>query len=1084
MSRQPEKSHQERGGKWKDKSDIQCHYCKKYGHYKSECRKLQFVSNRDKANVSSTEGETYDALFLSCQVTEQIHDKNVWLLDSGCSNHMTGHNDLISNLDTSISSTISLGDDHSVKASGKGVVPVLTKHNDVANIYDVYYVPSLKHNLLSVGQLIAHGYDVTFHDSTCTILDQTRKLVAKVSMTKNRLFPLEMRSGKLYACNASSTNETELWHYRYGHLPFQSMSQLQKQCMVKGLPHLFDQLSPCESCIIGKHQRASFPSSSYRAEDRLELVHTDLCGPMQTESLGGSHSFLTFIDDFSRKVWVYFLKYKSETFTKFKEFKAEAEKQSGRFIKVLRSDGGGEYDSGDFVDFCKHHGIKKQTTTRYTPQQNGVAERKNRTIMNMARSLLKARNLSKDYWAEAVACAVYILNRSPTSSVEGKVPQEKWSGTKVNVSHFRVFGCIAFAHVPEELRKKLDDRSEKCIFIGYSEQSKEFWLYNPISNKFVTSRDVKFIEDHSWHEKEHSHNPSVVVDQAPISHLPRMQVQAENSSSSTTDSDSDHTPQKMKSLKDIYEQDDNIEQFAFVSFQPTCFEEAAKQKEWVEAMNNEIDAIERNKTWDLVNLPVGKNTIGVKWIYKKKLNEKGEIDKHKARLVAKGFSQQHGIDYGETFAPVARLDTVRFVLAIAAQNKWPIYQMDVKSAFLNGILNEEVYVQQPPGFEVKGQENKVYKLKKALYGLKQAPRAWYSRIDRYLLKDGFRRSNNEPTLYIKANQQGNILILCLYVDDMIYTGNMLLDEFKEAMKCEFEMTDLGLMKYFLGIEVEQKHDGIFISQQKYATDVLKKFRMENCKPADTPIAFGTKLSKQDMGSAVNSTLYKQLVGSLIYLTATRPDIAFAASFISRFMESPTDSHWKVGKRILRYIAGTTTYGLWYTSSEDSVLTGHTDSDFAGSLDDRKSTSGYAFLFGKNLISWASKKQPIVSLSSTEAEYVAATTAACHAVWLKRLLQDFGYVKKEPTTIFCDNNSAIDLSKNHVFHQKSKHIDIRFHFIRELVKDDDITLKFCGTKQQLADIFTKPLGRVPFEFQRQSLGIVSLEDVTLEIKREC
>jgi hypothetical protein len=298
-----------------------------------------------------------------------------------------------------------------------------------------------------------------------------------------------------------------------------------------------------------------------------------------------------------------------------------------------------------------------------------------------------------------------------------------------------------------------------------------------------------------------------------------------------------------------------------------------------------------------------------------------------------------------------------------------------------------------------------------------------------------------------------------------------LNDFKEAMQSEFEMTDLGLMKYFLGIEVEQSEKGIFICQQKYATDILKRFKMNKCKPTDTPIATGTKLSKQDEGTTIDYTLYKRLVGSLMYLTTTRPYIMYAVSLISRFMENPKISHWKVGKRILRYIAGTTDYGIWYSNSEDDSLVGYTDSDFAGSIDDRKSTSGYAFLLGTGLISWASKKQPIVTISSVEAEYVATTSTSCHAVWLRRILSDLTHEEKEPTPIFCDNSSTIALSKNHVFHRKSKHIDTHYHFIHELVNDGSIMLQFCGSKEQLADIFTKPLGRNTFEFQRQHLGIV-------------
>jgi transposase InsO family protein len=1013
---------------------------------------------------------------------------------------MTGNKELLSCLDSSISSDITLGNDHLVKVQGKGTVPILTKQNVKKDICNVYHVPDLKHNLLSVGQLIEKGYKVLFEGASCKIYDRkpSRKLISEIYMTPNRMFPLTLRTANLsqpYAQSASTLNETMVWHTRFGHLPFQSLSLLQKNSMVKGLPIFKEQIPPCESCILGKHKRTSFPQSSNQAKQHLELVHTDLCGPMQTESIGGSFYFLTFIDDFSRKIWIYFLRHKSETFTKFKEFKAEAEKQSGKFLKVLRSDGGGEYNSREFANFCKSQGIIMQATTRYTPQQNGVAERKNQTIMNMARTLLKEKCLSNTFWAEAVACSVYLLNRSPTTSLQMKVPQEAWSGTKLNVAHLRTFGCIAYAHIPSELRKKLDDRSEKCIFTGYSETSKAYRLYNPITKKLILSRDVQFLENQFWNDSENqqvdsqnpllpsSENTENSEQQVPQTSLPRLQVQgqpdnSQDNSTSSRESFSEPQNQRTRSLREIHQQLDDFEQhnlFALMSCQPTSFKEAAKEPHWVQAMNQEIDSIEKNKTWDLVDLPTHKKSIGVKWVYKTKLNEKGQIEKHKARLVAKGFSQQPGTDYGETFAPVARLDTVRTLLAIAAQHKWQVYQMDVKSAFLNGFLEEEVYVDQPPGFEVQEHPAKVYRLKKALYGLKQAPRAWYNRIDTYLIKSGFNRSQNEPTLYTKTDQHGKILIVCLYVDDMIYTGNLELTDFKHAMQSEFEMTDLGIMKYFLGIEVHQSAKGIFVCQQKYAADIIKRFRMEGCNPAETPIPLGTKLSKNDEGPTVDSTLYKSLVGSLLYLTATRPDIMYAASLVSRFMESPKDSHWKMAKRILRYVAGTINFGLWYTKSDSNQLSGYTDSDFAGSLDDRKSTSGYVFQLGTNLISWASKKQPIVSISSAEAEYVAATSASCQAVWLRRLLKDMSQTEKDPTPIFCDNTSAIALSKNHVFHKKSKHIDTRFHFIRELVNNGDIALQFCGSRDQLADIFTKPLGKSVFDFQRQHLGIVSADD---------
>ena len=414
----------------------------------------------------------------------------------------------------------------------------------------------------------------------------------------------------------------------------------------------------------------------------------------------------------------------------------------------------------------------------------------------------------------------------------------------------------------------MDDKSEKCIFIGYSEESKAYRLYNPISKKLIISKDVKFEEEVSWHENDNKQvtrgAPILQSDdelkeqgtQSTPNTPSRNFVQGASPPSSNVSDKSDSTfstpsykGKKTRSLKEIYDQEEeNVDiysNFALFSCDPLYFDEAIKEDKWIKAMDEEIDSIERNNTWELMDLPKGKECIGVKWVYKTKFDAKGEIVKHKARLVAKGFSQQYGVDYNETFAPVARLDTVRTILAISTQNDWKVYQMDVKITFLNGFIDEEVYVKQPPSYEVSGHENKVYKLNKALYGLKQAPRAWYKRIDSYMISNQFNRSNNEPTLYVKTNKEGQILIVCLYVDDLIFTRNLSIDMFKSEMMKEFEMTDLRLMRYFLGIEVIQCDKGIFICQSKYIKDVLRRFKMINCNPASTPIAIGTKLNKEE-----------------------------------------------------------------------------------------------------------------------------------------------------------------------------------------------------------------------------------------------
>eukprot|EP00253_Pinus_taeda_P013960 PITA_13960 len=430
--------------------------------------------------------------------------------------------------------------------------------------------------------------------------------------------------------------------------------------------------------------------------------------------------------------------------------------------------------------------------------------------------------------------------------------------------------------------------------------------------------------------------------------------QGGNSSASSSTCTPSERGKKFKNLSDIYDEGMNslFTLFCHVD-DPIHFEEEIKDKKWIEAMDEEMNAIERNKTWDLVELPKGKEVIRVKWVYKTKSNAEGKIERHKARLVVKGYKQQYGKDYEETFAPVARTETVRAVLSIAAQNKWKVYQMDVKSAFLNGVLKEEVYFEQPLGYEKKDEEHKVCKLKKALYGLKQAPRAWYNRIDSYLLDNEFDKCEEESTVYIKE-KDGKILIVVLYVDHAIFTGNddQLIKNFKSVMKEEFEMTDMGFLRYFLRIEVDENEKGIFISQARYVNQVLSRFNMQECKASITPTVMGLKLSREDSSKDFDPSLYKSIVGSLMYLTTTRPNIMYAVSLISRFMERPKEAHC----------------------------------DWDGSVDDRKNTSGYVFHMGSGAISWDFKEQSIVALSIAEAEYVVATAEACQAVWMRRMLR--------------------------------------------------------------------------------------------------
>ncbi|KAK8948569.1 hypothetical protein KSP39_PZI005174 [Platanthera zijinensis] len=440
-------------------------------------------------------------------------------------------------------------------------------------------------------------------------------------------------------------------------------------------------------------------------------------------------------------------------------------------------------------------------------------------------------------------------------------------------------------------------------------------------------------------------------------------------------------------------------------------------------MDEEIKMVEKNKTWILVNRPPQTSIIGLKWTYKLKEKEDGSILKYKARIVAKGYSQIPGVDFNETYAPVVRMETIRILLIFVVQHNLPIYQLDIKSAFLNGEIEEDIYVEQPRGYEIQGEEDKVYKLLKALYGLKQSAKAWNGNIDEYLISKGFIKTKHDPSLYLK--QIGNdVIYVCIYVDDLIVTGTntTMIKVFKSEMEGKYEMTDLGLLHFFLGFQITQTATGILISQEKYATDLLKRFRMKNCNPAVLPMSPNDILCpSSDNEKPADSTSFRSLVGSLIYLTNTRPDIEFSVNSVSRFMNNPSKAHYEAAKRILRYVKGTKSYSLFYCKHYHTELIGYADSDWGRSIEDRRSISAYVFFLGQNILSWSSRKQQFVALSSAEAEYMALSKATSEAIWLRRLIEEVFAEKREGTTIFSDSSSAIALAKNPVYHSRSKHI---------------------------------------------------------------
>ncbi|WKA07496.1 hypothetical protein VitviT2T_025316 [Vitis vinifera] len=509
---------------------------------------------------------------------------------------------------------------------------------------------------------------------------------------------------------------------------------------------------------------------------------------------------------------------------------------------------------------------------------------------------------------------------------------------------------------------------------------------------------------------------------------------------------------------------------------PNSVQEALVDPRWKATMNEEIKSLQKNETWELVECPPGKKPVGCRWIYTVKYKADGSVERFKARLVAKGYTQTYGIDYTETFAPVAKIKTVRVLLSLAANLDWPLQQFDVKNAFLHGKLSEEVYMDLPPGCMVPEKQcQKVCKLKKSLYGLKQSPRAWFGRFTKSVRAFGYRQSSSDHTLFLKK-QHGKITALIVYVDDMVVTGND--PEERKALQNylsrEFKMKDLGPLKYFLGIEVSRSSEGIFLSQRKYALDLLQETGMSGCQPVNTPIEEGLKLCVEPNQVSIVKGRYQRFVGRLMYLAHTRPDLAYALSVVSQYMHNPGEQHMNVIMRILRYLKNAPGKGILFAKNVDhQSIEVYTDADWAGAVDDRRSTSGYFTFVGGNLVTWKSKKQNVVARSSAEAEFRGMALGLCETLWLRILLQDLGYLSRQPIRLFCDNKVACDIAHNPVQHDRTKHVDVDRFFIKEKLDDKIVELPKIRSEDQLANILTKVVSSQVFSKFLDKLGMYDI-----------
>jgi len=888
--------------------------------------------------------------------------------------------------------------------------------------------------------------------------------------------------------------------------------------------------SNCNSCQISKSHKLPFHESTLKSSYPLEIIFFDVwTSPVL--SIDGLRYYCMFVDHFTRYIWLYPLKCKSDVQTLFSKFKSLVENFFHHNIKILYTDNGGEYIG--LRSFLSTHGISHHTTPPHTPEHNGISERRNRHIVETGLSLLHHSGLPLTYWPHAMTTAAYLINRLPTPILGYQSPYAKLLKINPDYHKLKCFGCLCFPWIKPYANHKLAPKSAMCIFVGYSADQHAYLCLDPTTGRIYTSRHVKFVESefpysslipqarpsaeqpteqptgqlqlsilHPINQPMNSTtlNPPEEVSAAPSSSSftnspPLVQPSPGHSESPPTsppsppcfvppsqpDANPTNRPQTdgggiitrsknniVKPLKKL-----NLHVHPSSPLEPNTFTQALRDPDWRSAMQTEFDALHRNRTWDFVSRSSTQNLIGCKWVFQIKQYPDGSIDRYKARLVAKGFHQRPGWDYTETFTLVVKPVTVHTVLTLAVHQGWSIHQLDVNNAFLQGTLKEEVFMLQPPGFVNKSFPDHVCRLKKALYGLKQAPRTWNTELRVFLLSLGFVNSTVDASLFI-SQKSGSTLYLLVYVDDIIVTRSSPteLSNLISTLAARFSLKDLGCLTYFLGVEVIRFATGLFLSQRKYITDLLHKSGMANTKSSSTPLSASAPLLKDSGDLLPSPTEYHTLVGSLQYLSLTRPDIAFSTNKLAQFMQHPRTTHWSALKRVLCYLAGSCNKGIFISATAPLTFHAYLDADWASDKDDYISTTGYLLYLGRTPISWSSRKQLSVARSSTEAEYKALADTASELLWVLSLFTELGHIPTANPVIYCDNLGATSLSANPVFHSRMKHIALAYHFIRENVQKGKFQVSFVSTDDQLADILTKPLLHPRFDSLLSKLSLSS------------
>ncbi|UYV67624.1 hypothetical protein LAZ67_5001398 [Cordylochernes scorpioides] len=1101
-----------------------CSFCHKPNHSKEECWHYQKRNNSNKeykyenfrrgnvpkytnqssvtqeqsTNQRTTKGPNPKAL--NCTQREaSVHN---WFVDSGATSHMAYDESFFTELNREQTQNVVVanGNKLQVKGIGQGEIKVITPQGktDTLLLTKVLYIPELTDNLLSVSAATSNGCKVTFNRDWCTIERDNTALANGI--LDNGMYRLHLDDNpqtRTFKANVAKQNHCKnknclmLWHDRLGHRNIESIKKIRNENLARGLSlNNCSHSTDCVQCIQGKLTETPFPKKTeYRATETLQLVHSDICGPLPTNSLSGKRYFITFTDDYSRYTKIYLLKGKDEAYEKIKDYVISAHTEFGKNIQTIRTDNGREYVNRQVEDFLNQSGIKHQLTVPYSPAQNGVAESKNRSLMEMTRCMLFDSGLPQSLWAEAVTTANYLHNRIPSKATD-KTPFELWTNRKPSLKHLKRFGCKAFAYIPKIKRNKLDSKVIEGIFLGYDDRSKGYRILHDTDN-ITISRSVKFLE------KENGFHLASTKTTSP-------QVLSTDLSSSyhigNAEESQEHNPKTLKTQKPritfnpVQAQEHKNDYMLYKTEAqdiptPTSYSEVLQlpkieREKWLQAMNEELNSLEKNNVWELTPLPKDKKIIGCKWTYIQKLNSKGEIERYKARLVAKGFNQKFGRDYEETFAPIVKHSTIRAFLAASVYKGMQVIHLDVKTAFLHGDLDKELYMELPEGLHTK-QTNKVCKLKKAIYGLKQAGRSWNTKIASTLIKNNFKQSIVDPCLFTK-NEENHSIYLILYVDDMLLASDseIIIQNTVKTLEKEFEIKNLGDPTQFIGIEISRNREGeLLLSQKNKIQELVERYNLQEAKPTFTPMESGYP-GISDEKLLPNNVQYQQLIGSLLYLSVvSRPDIAAPVCILSSRNQNPRNCDWNAAKRIVRYLKTTKELELRISNQKPPTLEAYSDATWASDNTDRKSLSGNLFLLGSNPISWMTGKQGCVSLSSTEAELISAAEASQELLWLLDLLKDLELEQKAPIYFHQDNQSCLKICSSEKVSSRTKHIATKTHHLKDLQKKTVIKMIYCPTGDMKADILTKPLPRPTFEKLRYNLVIVITLDILQQSRQD-